>query len=780
MSAAKASTAVEAAARFLERVAKDLSLPPRGVAAVAGLLAEGATVPFIARYRKEVTGSLDEVAITGIRDRLAQLVELETRRAAILSSLQERNLLTPELSQTILAAETLASLEDAYAPFRPKRRTRATQARERGLEPLADWLVANQAANPEEEATRFVVEGSEKDKAVPTPEDALAGARDILAERFSDEPEMRKQIRALYEQTAVIASKVLTGHETNPEAAKYRDYFEATEALTKTPSHRLLAMRRGEAEGHLLLRVSVDEERATGMLKKHFMLGDGPAARQVEMACEDGFKRLLGPSMETDARLASKRNADVEAIRVFAENIRELLLASPMGQKKVLAIDPGFRTGCKVAMLDAQGKLLYDDVIYPTGSDIQIRSAAEKVTKLATHFQFEAVAIGNGTAGRETETFFRALGLPASVSIVMVNESGASVYSASDVAREEFPDKDITVRGAVSIGRRLMDPLAELVKIDPKSIGVGQYQHDVDQSELKKSLDDVVMSCVNGVGVEVNTASKQLLSYVSGLNNTIAENIVKYRNENGAFASRSDLRKVPRLGDKTFEQAAGFLRVRGAANPLDSSAVHPESYEVVEQMARDLTCTVADLMTDEARRALIKPDRYVTDTVGLPTLRDILAELAKPGRDPRKEFEVFRFADNVEKPADLKPGMKLPGIVTNVTAFGAFVDVGVHQDGLVHVSQLADRFVKDASEVVKAGQRVQVTVVEVDLARNRIALSMKARPDMGGHTSGPRGDAKGGGRDFKAGGQSAGRGGGFQINAFADAFNKPSVPRKTR
>ncbi|MEI6083931.1 MAG: Tex family protein [Verrucomicrobiota bacterium] len=721
-------------AGFVTQIAGELKLTLHSVVATAQLLAEGATVPFIARYRKEVTGSLDEVAITNIRDRLAQLVELESRRAAISKSLAERQLLTPALQQKIAGAGTLPALEDVFAPYRPKRRTRATMAREKGLEPLANWLLANQtgSVNPSSEAGKFVVLSEDKDKAVATADEALAGARDILAERFTDDPEARRQVRALFEQEAVIATKVLLGEAAKPEAAKFRDYFAWSEPLAKCPSHRLLAMRRGEAEGALLMRITVDEARATGLVKNLFVKGGSPAAQQVALACEDGYKRLLALSLETDARLAAKKKADIEAIRVFVENMRELLLAPPLGQKKVFAIDPGFRTGCKIVVLDAQGKLLFDDVIYPTtGAELQLRQAVEKVKKLVAHFGIEAVAIGNGTAGRETETFIQSLGLAKTIPVLMVNESGASIYSASAVAREEFPEKDITVRGAVSIGRRLMDPLAELVKIDPKSIGVGQYQHDVDQTLLKHGLDDAVISCVNRVGVEVNTASKQLLSYVSGLNETIAENIVAWRNANGPFKSRAELKKVPRLGEKTFEQAAGFLRIRGAADPLDTSAVHPESYPVVQQMAQDLTCTVQDLMRDANLRTKIKVEKYVTSTVGLPTLKDILAELAKPGRDPRQQFEVFHFADGVTKLADLKPGLKLPGLVTNVTAFGAFVDVGVHQDGLVHISQLSDNFVKDPNDAVKVGQRVQVTVIEVDMERNRIALSMKARPEIG-------------------------------------------------
>ena len=720
-------------AHLQARVAAELNLPAASVASTARLLAGGATVPFIARYRKEATGSLDEVAIASIRDRLVQYAELEARRAAILKSLEERKLLTPELAQKIAAAGTMVALEDLFAPFRPKRRTRAIIAREKGLEPLADWLLANQSspADPHAEAARFVLAGGDPDKTVPSAEDALAGARDILAERFSDDPEARRLVRGLFEKEAVLASKALKDAEAKPEAQKFRDYFAWSEPLAHVPSHRLLAMRRGEAEGYLLLRVTVDEGRAIGLLEGRFIAGNGGSAQQVRLACQDGYQRLLSAQMETEVRLASKKVADAEAIRVFRENLRELLMAPPLGQRKVLAIDPGFRTGCKLAVLDAQGSLLFDDVIYPTGgSDLQVRQARERVRKVAAHFGIEAVAIGNGTASRETEAFIASCGLPPSVVVVMVNESGASVYSASQVAREEFPDKDITVRGAVSIGRRLMDPLAELVKIDPQSIGVGQYQHDVDQVALQRALDDTVVSCVNRVGVEVNTASKQLLRYVSGLNDTVAENIVKHRQEHGPFTARAGLKQVPRLGDKTFEQAAGFLRIRGAANPLDASAVHPESYSAVERMARDAGCQVADLVKDPSLRDRIELERYVSDSIGLPTLKDIMAELAKPGRDPRQQFEVFKFADGIEKPEDIKPGMKLPGIVTNVTAFGAFVDIGVHQDGLVHISQMADTFVKDPSAVVKAGQRVHVTVLDVDLERKRIALSLKTRPDL--------------------------------------------------
>ncbi|MBK1835457.1 Tex family protein [Roseibacillus ishigakijimensis] len=720
----------------IEIIARETGLKLSSVAATAKLLEEGGTVPFISRYRKEQTGSLDEVQITLIRDRLAQLAELDKRREAILKSLEERSLLTPELKKKVLAAETLTKLEDVFAPFRPKRQTRATKAIERGLTPLADWLLENQAADPTEEAGKFL----DEEKEVATAEDALAGARDIIAERVADDAELRGRVREIYEKEAVISSKVLFGKEEDAEAQKFRDYFDWSEPFAKVPSHRLLAMRRGEKEGFLFMRVHVPLERVTDQALPDWVSGKGPAAEEVAKAVEDGCKRLLMSSMETEARLLSKKKADETAITVFADNLRELLLASPLGEKRLLAIDPGFRTGCKTVVLDRSGKLLHDTVLHCTaGSQSQIRAAAEELLSLLKKHQVEAIAIGNGTASRETESFVRQL--KVTLPIIVVNESGASIYSASDVAREEFPDHDVTVRGAVSIGRRLMDPLAELVKIDPKSIGVGQYQHDVDQRALKKSLDDTVISSVNAVGVEVNTASKQLLSYVSGLNSTLAANIVAYRDANGPFESREQLKKVPRLGEKSFEQAAGFLRVRGGAHPLDASAVHPERYALVEQMARDAGCAVEELLGNERARKQIDLQRYVSDEVGLPTLEDIMAELAKPGRDPRKQFEIFSFAEGVEKPADLQPGMKLPGIVTNVTAFGAFVDVGVHQDGLVHVSQLADKFVSDPAEIVKVGQKVNVTVTEVDLARNRISLSMKARPELEGEKRG--GDRRG-------------------------------------
>lgn len=721
------------------RLATELNVKVFQVAATAQLLAEGATVPFIARYRKEATGELDEVQVTAIRDRLEQLRAIDERRASILGSLKERNLLTPALEKAINAADTLTALEDIYLPFRPKKRTRATIAKEKGLEPLADVLFAQDAATDVTAAAQAYVgkeyvadDGKNQKSTIQSIDEALAGARDIIAERISDDKDARAKLRALYQKDAVVSSKVLPGKEKEADAAKFKDYFEWSEPLAKAPSHRILAMRRGEKELFLMMRVQLpDESAAFATVQSLFIKAKNPAADQVVLALQDACKRLLAPAMETEMRLESKKRADEAAIKVFSDNARELLLAAPLGQKAVMAIDPGFRTGCKTVLLDRQGKLLHNDVIYP---DRQAEEAKEKLLGFVKFFNVEAIAIGNGTAGRETESFVRALGLPATIPIVMVNESGASIYSASEVAREEFPDHDLTVRGAVSIGRRLMDPLAELVKLDPKSIGVGQYQHDVEQTALKRSLDDTVVSAVNGVGVELNTASKQLLSYVSGLNAAVAAAIVARRNEKGPFKSRAELKEVPRLGPKAFEQAAGFLRIRDGAHPLDGSSVHPERYPLVEKMAADLGVTVADLMRDGKLRAKIKLENYVTADVGLPTLNDIMAELAKPGRDPRQKFEAFSFTDGVNKPEDLKPGMKLPGIVTNVTAFGAFVDIGVHQDGLVHVSQLADTFVKDPAAVVRPQQKVMVTVTEIDLPRQRISLSMRSNPQIGPKT----------------------------------------------
>jgi len=705
-----------------EKIAGELNLSAKQVADTAQMIAEGATVPFIARYRKEVTGSLDEVAVTAIRDRLQQLEELENRREAVIKSLTERNLLTDELAAKIAEAETMSVLEDIYLPFRPKRRTRATIAREKGLEPLAVKIFAQEEMDCEAEAVAFINE----ELGVASADEALAGARDIIAEWVNEDPDARAKMRALFFDHGVIRSKVARDKEA--EGIKYQDYYDWEEAVATAPSHRVLAMRRGEREEFLTLRMTPPEEEALKLLEEQFVKGENAAAEQVKQAVHDSYKRLLSLSMETETRLAAKKRADETAIKVFADNLRQLLLAPPLGQKAVLAVDPGFRTGCKTVCLDQQGKLLHHEAIFPLLSEKGRDVAAQTVTALCNRFTIEAVAVGNGTASRETEAFLRGLDLPQSIPIIMVNESGASIYSASKAARDEFPDHDITVRGAVSIGRRLMDPLAELVKIEPKSIGVGQYQHDVDQDDLQRCLDDVVVSCVNAVGVEVNTASAQLLSYVSGLGPALADNIVKHRDENGPFKHREDLKKVRRLGAKAFEQAAGFLRVRGSVNILDTSAVHPESYHIVEKMALDQGCTVVDLIQDEARRQKIVLTDYVTEKTGLPTLKDIMAELAKPGRDPREQFENVVFAEGIEKIEDLIVGMKLAGVVTNITAFGAFVDIGVHQDGLVHVSEMADKFVKSPGDVVKVSQKVEVTVLAVDVERKRISLSMKKSP----------------------------------------------------
>ena len=712
----------ESIERWVEQIAREFTLQVKNVKAVVTLLQEGSTVPFISRYRKEMTGSLDEVMITNIRERLAQLQELDARRESIISSVEKQGKLSLELMQAIVSAETLAQLEDIYLPFKPKRKTRASVAREKGLEPLAQKIIDHEKFDVEQAAAAFI----DSEKGVTDVQEALAGARDIVAEWISENPETRRHVRELFWAEGIIESKLLKGKEA--EGQKYKDYFEWKEAISKTPSHRLLAMRRGEKEGILSLDIFPPEEQVISSLERQFVKNEGTAAEQVRLAIKDSYKRLLKPSMETEVRMESKMKADEDAIRVFADNLKELLLAAPLGQKNVLALDPGFRTGCKLVCLDRQGKLLHNDTIFPNEPQRDTAKAAAIVKLLCEKYDVEAISIGNGTAGRETESFVKSIGLSHKILIVMVNESGASVYSASDVAREEFPDKDLTVRGAVSIGRRLMDPLAELVKIDAKSIGVGQYQHDVDQTKLKSGLDDTVMSCVNSVGVEVNTASKELLSYVSGLSPALARNIVEFRNQNGPFKDRQSLLKVSRLGEKVFEQAAGFLRIHQAENPLDASAVHPESYSIVQQMAIDLGCAVKDLMTSTELRSKLELKKYVTEKVGIPTLTDILTELEKPGRDPRKEFEVFSFTDGVNSIGDLKIGMRLPGIVTNVTNFGAFVDVGVHQDGLVHISHLADKFVKDPQEVVTVQQKVMVTVVEVDVARKRIGFSMKSDP----------------------------------------------------
>ena len=701
---------------LFSKISTALQISENQVRKTIALLDEGGTIPFISRYRKEMTGSLDEVQVAAIRDLRDQFVELEKRREAILKSLLELEKLTPELEKAVRAAETLAKLEDIYLPYKPKRKTRAMAAREKGLQELADKLFQQGLVAPEELAVAYLEHVSNIDE-------ALAGARDILAEEMMETAEAREEARNLFTRKTTVKSSIAKGKQE--AGIKYKDYFDWSESLAQAPSHRILALFRGENEGFLNLSLLGPDEEVLTKLERRFITGNNSCAKQVEMAIQDGYKRLLMPAMETEVRAEAKKRADENAIRVFAENIRQLLLAAPLGQKRVLALDPGFRTGCKVVCLDEQGSLLANTAVYPHTGPGQASEAAETIKEWVKKYQIQAIAIGNGTAGRETESFVRNLNLNG-IHIIMVNESGASIYSASEVARDEFPDKDVTVRGAVSIGRRLMDPLAELVKIDAKSIGVGQYQHDVDQKKLQASLDDTVVSCVNLVGVELNTASKQILSYVSGLGPQLAQNIIDYRTKNGPFVKRSDLKKVTRLGEKAFEQAAAFLRIRHAKNPLDASAVHPERYEIVEKMAKDLGCKVTDLLADETLRKQIQLSKYVTADVGMPTLTDIISELAKPGLDPREKFEAFEFADGVNNIKDLRIGMTLPGIVTNITNFGAFVDIGVHQDGLVHVSQLADKFVKDPNEVVKVSQKVMVRVTEVDEARKRIALSMKS------------------------------------------------------
>jgi protein Tex len=708
--------------RHIQVIAQELSISTRNVGAAVTLLDDGATIPFIARYRKERTGNLDEVSLGAVRDRIARLRELDDRKTVVLKSLEERNQLTDDLRTAVLSAATMTILEDIYLPYRPKRRTRATKAREKGLEPLAETVYRQEPdVQPETEAGLYI----DTDKGVATVQEALSGARDIIAEWISENSAVRSDVRRLFAETGRFCLRVVPGKEQT--GAKYRDYFDWNEPVKTAPSHRILAMRRGENEGILSLSVEIVQETALDLIAKRVIRAANACSEQVRLAVADGFRRLLAPSMETEIRQETRQRADAEAIRVFAENIRQLLLAPPLGRKRVLAVDPGFRTGCKTVCLDSQGKLEHVCTIFPHNGGSASDDAAETVRDLVNRYRIEAIAIGNGTAGRETETFFRVLDLPGKPAVMMVNESGASVYSASAVAREEFPDQDITVRGAVSIGRRLMDPLSELVKIDPKSIGVGQYQHDVDQKALKLSLDNTVISCVNSVGVDVNTAGKQLLSYVSGLGPQLAANIVAYRDENGPFASRAELKKVARMGPKAFEQSAGFLRVTGGRNPLDASAVHPESYGIVRRMAADLGCSVQDLMQNPDLRKRIVLEKYITDTTGMPTLTDIVRELAQPGRDPRKTFEIFQFSDAVTSIDHLKPGMTLPGIITNITRFGVFVDIGVHQDGLVHISEMADSFVKNPADIVTVHQTVQVTVMTVDTERKRISLSLRRR-----------------------------------------------------
>jgi len=713
---------------FTEKIAAELNLKPTSVRSAAELLDGGATIPFIARYRKEMTGSMDEVRLTAIRDRLAQLRELEKRRATVLESVDKQGKLTDELKEKILAASTLSVLEDIYLPYKPKRRTRATVAREKGLEPLAALIFEQGPGDIFKEAEKYLSE----EKKVAGNDDALAGARDIIAEWINENAEARAVMRELFFAKGVFRARVLDGKEE--DGGNYKDYFDWHEAVRTIPSHRMLAVRRAEKEEVIYLRVEVPETEAVETLKKLFIKNDSASAVQVAQALEDSYRRLLSPSMETEIRLYAKEKADREAITVFAKNLRQLLLAPPLGQRRVMAIDPAYRTGCKIVCLNAQGRVESHTTVFPLAGAEQKTVAGQTVASLCRRHKIEFIAIGNGTASRETESFIRRLDLPEDIAVVIVSEQGASIYSASDAAREEFPDFDVTVRGAVSIGRRLMDPLAELVKIDPKSIGVGQYQHDVDQKRLKQCLDDVVISCVNLVGVELNTASKELLTYVSGLGPSRAATIVAHRDQNGPFAGRDDLWQVTGLGPKAIEQAAGFLRIRDSDNPLDKSAVHPERYELVETMARDLQCRVGDLMTEAALREKIDLNKYVSEAIGLPTLQDIYDELAKPGRDPRKRFEAVRFAEGVERPEDLAPGMRLAGVVTNITNFGVFVDIGVHLDGLCHISELSEKFVRRPADVVALHQKVQVTVLSVDLKRRRIALSMK-RPANGGPVS---------------------------------------------
>ena len=706
--------------QFSKMIAAAMKLQEHRVENTLKLLQGGATIPFISRYRKEATGGMDEVQISEINDRYEKLCELAKRKETIISTIEEQGKMTADLKNRIDNCWDSTELEDIYLPFKPKRKTRAEAARQKGLEPLAIILMMQRENNLMAKAAQFV-KGEVKDE-----EDALKGARDIIAEQINEDERARNQIRNIFTRQAIITAKVVKGKEKEEDAAKYRDYFDFSEPLKRCTSHRLLAIRRGEAEGILKVTISPEEDdECTDRLERQFVRGNGECSSQVAEAVKDAYKRLLKPAIETEFSAISKEKADEEAIRVFAENLRQLLLAPPLGQKRVMGIDPGFRTGCKVVCLDAQGTLLHNEAIYPHPPKSEEALAARKIVKLVEQYKIEAIAIGNGTASRETERFVTSQRYDREVQVFVVSEDGASIYSASKTAREEFPDYDVTVRGAVSIGRRLMDPLAELVKIDAKSIGVGQYQHDVDQTKLKESLDRTVESCVNLVGVNLNTASKHLLTYVSGLGPSLAQNIVDYRTENGPFASRKELLKVPRMGAKAFEQCAGFLRIPGADNPLDNSAVHPESYAIVEKMAKDMKCTVADLIKDKELRAKIDIKKYVTDTVGLPTLNDIMKELDKPGRDPRQQIQVFEFDKNVKTLDDLREGMELPGIVTNITNFGCFVDIGIKENGLVHISQLADKFVSDPTTVVSIHQHVRVRVLGIDHERKRVQLTMK-------------------------------------------------------
>ncbi|MFM6924648.1 MAG: Tex family protein [Ferruginibacter sp.] len=705
--------------KYTQHIAAELNLSVKQISNINQLHTEGSTIPFIARYRKEATGNLDEVEIANVIDQIKYFNDLEKRKETVLKTIEETGKLTPELKKRIEDCTSATVLEDIYLPFKPKRKTKASAAVEKGLEPLATLLFEQGHQNPEAEAAKFITE-QVKDAA-----EALQGARDIMAEWIAENEQARNIVRKLFTEGAALSSRVLTSKKDDEDAQKYRDYFEFKEPLAQSPSHRILAIRRGEKEGFLIMDIGIDKEQAQDAIKNVFLKSSGLASKQVALAIDDSYVRLLQPSIETEFRMLSKVKADEEAIRVFAENLRQLLLASPLGHKRVMAIDPGFKSGCKVVCLDEYGGFLKYNTIYPHAPQNDWNGAIRIIQELVAEYNIEAIGYGNGTASKETDQLLRGIDFGKPVSLFMVNENGASIYSASEVAREEFPDEDVTVRGSISIGRRLLDPLSELVKIDAKSIGVGQYQHDVHQNRLKESLDKVVESCVNFVGVDVNAASKHLLTYVSGLSATVAKNIVEYRTKHGAFKSREEIKKVPMLGAKAFEQSAGFLRIQDAANPLDNSAVHPESYHVVETMAAKLQSTVPELIKNAEIRKQLKAKDFVTDTIGEFTITDILKELEKPGRDPRAAIEEFRFAEGVNSMADLKPGMKVPGIITNITNFGAFADVGVKQDGMIHVSQLANRYITDPNEVVKLGQKVMVTVVEVDISRKRIALSLK-------------------------------------------------------
>jgi uncharacterized protein len=733
--------------KYIQKIAEKLSFSIKQITNIHDLQSEGATIPFMARYRKEATGNMDEVGITNVVEQIAYFSELDKRKETVVKTIEGLGKLTPELKERIDNCYDATELEDIYLPYKPKRKTRATQAIEKGLEPLAKLVFEQGFADPEEEAAKFINEQVKDIK------EALQGARDIIAEWVSENEQARNKVRQEFTQTAKLSSKVLTSKKEEEEAQKYRDYFEFNENLADSPSHRILAIRRAEKEGYLVMDINIDKQAVIDDLNRTFVKNNNPFANEVKKAIDDSFDRLLKPSIENEFRLASKNKADEEAINVFAENLRQLLLASPLGSKRVLALDPGFRTGCKLVCLDAQGNLVYNTAIYPHPPQNEWQKSVAELKFLVDKYDIEAIGVGNGTAGRETEQLVRSIDFGKPVSVFQVNESGASIYSASEVAREEFPDQDVTVRGAVSIGRRLLDPLSELVKIDPKSIGVGQYQHDVNQTRLKEALDRVVESAVNFVGVDVNTASKHLLVYVSGLSNTLAKNIVEYRAKNGPFKSRDELKKVPMMGPKSFEQCAGFLRIPGAENPLDNSSVHPESYHVVEAMAKDLQASLEDLIKKGELRKKINKKQYISENIGEYTIDDILKELEKPGRDPRAQIEEFRFDDTIKAIEDVKPGMTVPGIVTNITNFGVFVDIGVKQDGLVHISQLSNTYVSDPNEVVKLQQKVMVTVSEVDVARKRISLSMRDQAKGGGGEK-----RSGGGADRKQGSGGGGKG----------------------